>query len=84
MSNLADISKVVSNMHRDMDRLGECNKLIASPKLVGALRKLLTERALNIGQHEPDFTGVLYFRGTPVIECSQLQDLEYAFVKHLE
>lgn len=81
MSDLADISKVVSEMQRDLHRLGECRKLLVSRDLSVALHALLRERAMDMANPERVLMGTMYFRGTLVVECDSLQDLEYAFVK---
>lgn len=81
MSDLAGVGKAVFDMRRDLDKLGECRKLLASPGLAEAMRDLIKEQALNVGKSDPFLEGILYFKGTPVVECEHLQDLEYAFVK---
>ena len=81
MSDLTDIAKVISDMRRDVDALGDCKKMLASSDLIEAMLDLHREVASLSGKAIPDSTAELYFRGTPVIECEQLQDLEYAFVK---
>jgi len=83
MIELASVGQAVLNMHRDLERLGECKKLLASPGLVQAFRDLLKKRAVYVRDFEPVPmpTATLYFKGVPVVECEHLQDLEYAFVK---
>jgi len=82
MSDLADISKVVSNMQRDLQRLGECRKMLASPGLIEAMLNLHREQAAKLGMPDPTLEGAeLCFKGSPVIECEHLEDLEYAFVR---
>lgn len=81
MSDLADIAKVVADMKRDVDILGDCKKMLASADLVEAMLNLHRESAAFTGKPIPDSTAELYFRGSPVIECEHLQDLEYAFVR---
>lgn len=81
MSDLADISKVISDMKRYLDSLGECKKMLASPGLVQAILGLHREQAEYLGKPDPTLTGTMYFKGTPVVECEHLEGLEYAFVK---
>ena len=81
MSYLADIAKVISDMKREVDVLGDCKKMLASADLVEAILDLHREHASLAGKPIPDSTAELYFRGSPVIECEHLQDLEYAFVR---
>ncbi len=81
MSDLADISKVVSDMKHDLDSLGDCKKMLASPGLVQSLLDLCKEQAEYLGKAAPAPIGELYFRGSPVVECEHLEGLEYAFVK---
>jgi hypothetical protein len=80
MSELAGIAKAVDGMKRDLDRLGDCKKMLASPSLYEALRELYIEGALNVGK-QPPLNDTLYFKGAPVVECDHLQGMEYAFVK---
>ena len=82
MSDLSEIEKVVSDMRRDLEVLGDCKKMLASTGLVQAMLDLHREFAAHSGKSTEDlFEGELYFRGSPVVECEHLQDLEYAFVK---
>ena len=78
MSELAGIAKAVDGMKRDLDRLGDCKKMLASPSLYESLLKLYAE-----GHDDPEIVraGTLYFKGAPVVECDHLQGMEYAFVK---
>ncbi len=79
--DLAKISKVVSDMKKDLFNLGDVKKMLASPSLIEAMRDLMIEGATNVGAPVPSRTGTLYFRGAPVVECDHLQGMEYAFVK---
>lgn len=81
MSDLADISKVVSDMRHDLDSLGDCKKMLASSGLVQAMLDLYKEQATYLGKSVSVPMGELYFRGSPVVECEHLEGLEYAFVK---
>lgn len=78
MKDLEDIAKAVTSMNRDLARLGDCKKLLASPTLYEAMLKLFAE-----GHDDPEIerSGTLWFRGTATIKCDHLQGMEYAFVK---
>ena len=64
------IEKVVSDMRRDLEVLGDCKKMLASTGLVQAMLDLHREFAAHSGKSTEDlFEGELYFRGSPVVEC---------------
>lgn len=79
--DIAKISKVLSDMKKDLFNLGDVRKMLASPSLIEAMRDLMIEGATNVSAPAPSRTGTLYFRGAPVVECDHLQGMEYAFVK---
>lgn len=80
MSDESGVAKVVTCMALDRSVLGKCKKVLVSTNLSIALGLLFEERALDIGVSVPDLTGRLFFRGVPVFECCDLNDMEYAFV----
>ena len=81
MIDLDTMAKTVRGMGRDLESLGDCKKMLASPTLYEAMVALHVEGAVNAGNPDPPVNGTLYFKGAPTIKCDHLQGMEYAFVK---
>ena len=77
MSTALDIARVFNSAVHDLHRLGDCKKMLVSNQLLTGFRDMLMSGDCAI----PVLTGVIYFKGVPVVECDQLHELEYAFVK---
>ena len=81
----SDTERVLDNASRDLHRLGNCKKMLASPGLIkefrGTIKNLYPSYKDQVDGPRPQ-DGQLYFQCVPVIECAHLDGLEYAFVKY--
>jgi len=76
MSETLDVGRTLADATFDQHRLGECKKMLVSPRLMEGFRDALKDREIRL-----PIVGIIYIRGVPVVECEQLEGLEYAFVK---
>lgn len=76
MSETLDVGRTLADATFDQHRLGECKKMLVSPRLMEGFRDAFKDREIRLPIAE-----TIYIRGVPVVECEQLEGLEYAFVK---
>lgn len=83
MERAIEIGTVLVEAHRDLHRLGQCEKMLASPDLVQAFKEKMMKQQddLYLDARKPRRTGKLFFMGVLVVECEILEGLEYAIVR---
>jgi len=81
MTDIDDVEAAVVNLNRDLQRFGECGKILMSPRLFEALRCKLEFQGSYLGLPGMPKGGTVLFQGVPILECVLLQDLEYALVR---
>ena len=86
MERAIEIGTVLVEAHRDLHRLGQCEKMLASPDLLQAFKEKMMKQQddLYLDVRKPRSTDKVLFMGVPVVECEVLEGLEYALVRNIE